>query len=306
MAPQFLAISADKLASHQINNTGDVFAMNQRQRLEGTKPRQTITGSLTLLTWWLLAVSAAGAEVYLEGYAGYVKTATVFRQYLVMTTHHPALGTFEEHHTRGTYLPGLIAGVKVGTWFVPDGFLGAAYPDWLRHFGVYLDFNYHRQNFRQRECNTLLNGGVDNTRNIFESNGNAFTLALMFAARLGFLADEAVPFGRLQPYFAVGPALLITEQKVVLKSRTLTPGGLEPYALAPDWETAVVPALAVEPGLRWFFQKNFALDLSFKFRWAHPSFTFSYLDPFSAVRETFTLYPQYLILSIQLGIAYHF
>lgn len=223
-----------------------------------------------------------------------------------MTTHHPALGTFEEHHTRGTYLPGMIGGLKVGTWFVPDGFLGAAYPAWMRYFGLYLDVNYHRQNFRYRVGNTLLNGGIANARNIFESNGNAFTLALMFAGRLGFLANAEVPFGRLQPYFAIGPALMITDQKVALRSSTLTRGGLVPYALAPESETAVVPALAVEPGVRWQFNKNVSVDLSFKFRWAHPSFTFSYLDPFSAVRETFTLHPQYLILSLQLGAAYHF
>jgi len=280
--------------------------MNQFLRPKKTSKPRGIRCTVVLIVWWLLGAAVAEAAVYLEGYAGYVKSATVFRRYLVMTTHHPALGTFEEHHTRGTYLPGMIGGLKVGTWFVPDGFLGAAYPAWMRYFGLYLDVNYHRQNFRYRVGNTLLNGGIANARNIFESNGNAFTLALMFAGRLGFLANAEVPFGRLQPYFAIGPALMITDQKVALKSSTSTPGGLVPYALAPAPETAVVPALAVEPGIRWFVNKTLSLDLSFKFRWAHPSFTFSYLDPFSAVRETFTLHPQYLMLSLQLGAAYHF
>lgn len=267
---------------------------------------QQILFGLMLLACGLMLTSSVRAELYIEGYAGYVKSATVFREYLVMTTHHPALGTFEEHHTRGTYLPAVIAGLKVGTWFVPEGFLGAAYPGWLRYFGMYLDFSYHRQNFRYRLGNTLLNGGLDNTRNSFESNGNAITLALMFAGRLGFLANSEVPFGRLQPYFAVGPALIITDQKVTLRSKTMTPGGLVPYGLAPASETAVVPALAVEPGVRWLFNNNISLDLSFKFRWAHPSFTFHYVDPFSATKETFTLHPQYLILSCHLGAAYHF
>lgn len=279
--------------------------MNHLSMLRKSRKRQGIFISAILLTWWLL-LSSASAEVYVEGYAGYVKTATVFRQYLVMTTHHPGLAIFEEHHTRGTYLPAVIGGVKVGTWFVPDGFLGAAYPSWLQYFGLYLDFSYHRQNFRYRVGNTILNGGVDNTRNSFESNGNAITLALMFAGRLGFLATPEIPFGRLQPYFAVGPGLMITDQRVTLRSRALTAAGLVPYSLSPGSETDVVPVLAVEPGLRWMFNKHVSLDLSFKFRWAHPSFTFSYLDPLGAGRETFTLHPQYLILSWHLGAAYHF
>mgnify|MGYP005843373717 CR=1 FL=1 len=267
--------------------------------------RKTIlTAGLVVL--WFIFSTAAKAEVYLEGYVGYVKSATIFRDYIVLTTHHPALGTYTEHHTRGTFLPNVIGGVKVGTWFVPEGFLGAAYPAWMQHFGVYLDFSYHRQNFRYRECGSIINAGLAHTRNSFESNGNAITLALMFAGRLGFLATTDVPFGCLQPYFALGPALLITSQDVTLKSCALTPGGLVPYSLSPGSETTVVPALAIEPGVRWLFNKNVSVDLSFKFRWAHPSFTFQYLDPFSATRETFTINPQYLIMSVQLGAAYHF
>ncbi len=262
--------------------------------------------TLVILTWLILGAGEALAEVYVEGYAGYVKTATVFREYLVMTTHHPALGTSEEHHTRGTFRPAVIGGVKVGTWFVPDGFLGADYPPWLRHFGVYLDFCYHRQNFRYRVGPSIQNLGVAVDRNSFDSNGNTITLALMFAGRLGFFANDEVPYGRLQPYFAVGPALLITNQKVTLRSATLAAGVLLPYTLSPGAETAVVPALAVEPGVRWHFNKRVSVDLSFKFRWAHPSFTFTYDDPFGPGRETFTLHPQYLILSVHLGAAYHF
>ena len=255
---------------------------------------------------WLLGGASARAEAYLEGYAGYVKSATVFRDYLVMTTHHPALGTFEEHHTRGTFRPHVIAGLKVGTWLGPDGFLGAASPSRLQYFGVYLDLSYHRHNMRYRVGPTIFNGGPTTGRHAYDSDGKTISLALMFAGRLGFFPTDQVPFGRLQPYLGLGPALIITEQRPTLRGLTLTGGVQVPYTLTPGAETDVVPALAIEPGVRWLFNKNFSLDLSFKFRWAHPSFTFRYTDPFGSSPETFTLNPQYLILSFQLGAAYHF
>lgn len=261
---------------------------------------------LSCLIWVVMMPAGLRAEMYVEGYAGYVKPATVFREYLVMTTHHPSLGTYEEHHSRGTFRPAFIGGGKVGYWFSQQGFLGGSYPDWMKYLGVYLDCNYHHQNFRTRVGNSVVPGATEAVRNTFSSNGNTVTLALMFAGRYGFLKDEEVPFGRLQPYFAVGPALMIATQDVTLEGQALSNGASLPYSLKPRSQTTVVPALAIEPGLRWMVLKNFSLDLSFKFRWAHPSFTYEYLDPLSATQESFTLHPQYLILSWQLGAAYHF
>lgn len=268
--------------------------------------RKGIVLLVLVLLWTFLGPTGAEAEMYVEGYAGYTKSATVFKDYLVLTTQHPNLQTFEENHTRGTFRPALIVGGKLGYWFTQEGFLGAVYPEWMKYFGCYLDFSYHNQNFRTR-IGPAITPCSDKTQNsTFSSNGNTFTIAFMLAGRYGFFKDAAVPFGRLQPYWAVGPALLIANQDVTLQGSALVNGVLIPYTLKPGIQTAVEPALQIEPGLRWMVQKNISLDLSFKFRWAHPSFTYKYLDSLSKTKERFTINPQYLILGFQLGAAYHF
>jgi hypothetical protein len=99
--------------------------------------------------------------------------------------------------------------VKIGTWFVKEGFLGYDYPAWAKYFGFYTDFSYHRLDFRRQTISTPPTGVGANT---FFSEGHAATWAFMFACRCGLLPDAEVPFGRLQPYVAVGPALLFSSQ----------------------------------------------------------------------------------------------
>jgi hypothetical protein len=269
----------------------------------------TNKGIVCLVFILVLAVirpTDAAAEMYVEGYVGYAKSATVFKDYLTLTTQHPYFNTYEENHTRGTFRPAVMGGGKLGLWFTQEGFLGTSYPEWMKYLGCYLDLNYHNQNFRTRVGSSICPTADCSLRNTFSSNGNTFTLAFMVAARCGFLKNETVPFGRLQPYFAVGPAILIATQDINLQSSSQINGVSVLFNLNPGAQTVVVPALQVEPGLRWMVRKNFSLDLAFKFRWAHPSFTYTYLDPLDHTKQSITLNPQYLILSLQLGAAYHF
>jgi hypothetical protein len=117
-----------------------------------------------------------------------------------------------------SYHPAFVGGLKIGTWFVKEGFLGFNYPDWMKYFGFYLDLSYHRLNIRGpvnvEEYDVV--GGIttldseDTRSGTIKADGRVVTLAFMFAARYGFFPTPEVPFGRLQPYVGVGPAILIT------------------------------------------------------------------------------------------------
>ena len=99
-------------------------------------------------------------------------------------------------------------GGKFGYWFTPQGTYAASwYQDWMRYFGFYTDVSYHALNHPN---NTVNISGFPFA--IGNSSGYTWTWGFMLAARYGFLQDNEVPFGRLQPYVAVGPAIFFSGQ----------------------------------------------------------------------------------------------
>jgi opacity protein-like surface antigen len=75
-------------------------------------------------------------------------------------------------------------------------------------------------------------------------NFDNVTLALRLMGRYGFLPDDEVPFGRLQPYVGVGPGLEIV--------------------MGED-DTARNIAVEVSAGLRYMWMKNFSTFAEYKF-----------------------------------------
>ena len=77
----------------------------------------------------------------------------------------------------------------------------------------------------------------------------------MFAGRYGFLPDSEVPFGRLQPYIAVGPALFCVQPEaydqlplfLVFRMLESANGGQDGFNVG----------LGVETGLRYFFNRSY-------------------------------------------------
>ena len=90
----------------------------------------------------------------------------------------------------------------------------------------------------------------------------------MFAARYGFMEDSEVPFGRLQPYIAVGPAIFFTSQ-----TPTINIGNI---GISPNAKDSVNVGLAVETGLRYFFNKSISAEASFKYRMVSVSNNYSH------------------------------
>ncbi len=134
----------------------------------------------------------------------------------------------------------------------------------------------------------------------FYSRGYVVTWAFMFAARYGFLPDDTVPFGRLQPWVAVGPAVLFTGMKP--KAWVFASNG----AVAnPGWQSTVTPALVVDAGVRYMIFKNLSVDLCFRYRYAQPHFNFDFTD-INGFPSQLNFKPVYNLFSGMAGIAYHF
>ncbi len=253
----------------------------------------------------------ASAEMYVEGYLGGAVANNMGQNFVVheskptppppTTIPDGTIGDFGLSYPGNTD-PSVIGGVKLGTWFVHEGFAGySGYPDWMKYFGFYTDFSYQRLEMpgqRLTGANFFGNGASGVAGTISSQDGMAATWAFMFAGRYGFYPDSEVPFGRLQPYVAVGPAIMWTTMDPKLQANGLS--------LAPGSDTQAVIALSVESGIRYMALKNVSIDLSFKYRYAQPSFSFSGANAADGAPASFKLNPTYNLFSGEIGVAYHF
>ena|SRR5208337_3461099 len=294
--------------------------------------RRTVSGVLGLfLAVALVALAApANAEMYVEGYLGGTAAANINQAFTIQDLSGSGGPGFfnasQSNHLQfsGTPDPTVLGGLKLGTWFVHEGFAGySGYPDWMKYFGFYTDLSF--QKFQMRGALSGTSNykfsyrftdddptiqGVHFNAGEFTSEGFIVTWAFMFAGRYGFLPDAEVPFGRLQPYVAVGPAVMFSSLST--KVNTLLVGGFlngdQDSKMNGGSQASTNIALAVDTGIRYMCTKNVSIDLSFKYRYAQPSYTFSGTDaqPLHANPATYKLDPVYSLFSGQLGVAYHF
>ncbi|MHB8068566.1 MAG: outer membrane protein [Desulfobaccales bacterium] len=261
---------------------------------------------VVLLAALLLAPLGASAEMYIEAYLGGVFPASQSFNYNATPTNFYTYNVTAP----GKYDPAVVGGLKLGTWFVKEGFLGFNYPDWMKYLGFFLDFSYHRLNLRHQQANySELFAGLPSQGQLdFSTNGSVATLAFMFAARYGFFPDSEVPFGRLQPYVAVGPALCFISQRPRFSFSTFNGPFLTDNEDLESRSTTAL-GLAAEAGLRYMALKNVSIDASFKYRYAQTSSNFS-VNPggngFFVATHDVKIDSTLQLFSVQLGAAYHF
>jgi len=176
--------------------------------------------------------------------------------------------TFTAHDVRFDN-PQAIGGLQIGYAFVKEGFLGYNYPEWMKYFAFIVDFTYNTYEVRSQDVSVTGISPEDgekvaqflgNKMHISTAKGMMAVMSFLFMGRYGFFPDSEVPFGRLQPYVAVGPGVAFT---------SLDPGA------GIGTTSSVDVALVTEGGVRWMALKNVALDAAFRYRWFEPKFTFT-------------------------------
>ena len=266
-----------------------------------------------------LFVGMASAEMYVEGYLGAAQAENMNMGTSIKEF--PSLGgtgPFRyDLNTPGKSDVTVLGGLKIGTWFVKEGVAGwSGYPDWAKYFGFYTDFSYQNLTMRNQKATGFDFTPVGSTspfagiKGQFRADGMVATWAFMFAGRYGFFPDSEVPFGRLQPYVAVGPAIMFSSlrPKVLADEVSLTTGNPTGFVLtnSPGSQSSTNICLAVDAGIRYMCLKNVSIDISFKYRYAQPSFTYTGLVDGDTSLAKFTLNPTYNLFSGQVGVAYHF
>jgi hypothetical protein len=121
-----------------------------------------VLGGLIVAAFLLTMPASAAAKVYVEGYLGGVLpgpantdvTTSGSRNILVVPN---IIACSKDNHLGGSIDPAVIGGLKAGTWFVPQGFLGFNYPDWMKYLGFYLDLSFNRLEFPHQGGRTLAN-----------------------------------------------------------------------------------------------------------------------------------------------------
>lgn len=214
-------------------------------------------------------------------------------------------------------------GLKIGTWFVKNGLLGYNYPDWMKYFGFYTEFSYHRLvlNREAITANATLPGfgGLNGLPGRFTASGTVATWSFMFAGRYGFFPDQNVPLGRLQPYVAVGPGLLftsLTPNMALIAADLGQPVGTIGAGFAPGTKSSMDLALCLDTGIRYYALKDVSIDLFFQYRYAVPSYNYhGYFVAFRTSNGLTTNFnipgnlqysPTLHLFTMGVGVAYHF
>ncbi len=135
--------------------------------------------------------------------------------------------------SKQNYEPAVVGGLKFG-YFLKS----------IPYLGLEAETNYAHNNVREQRV-TLSRSVQGSTQAILPTDDWAtWTLALHIVGRYGFLPDQEVPFGRLQPYVGLGPGLVMVYDEV---------------------DSAKNFAIDVMAGVRYMLLKNVSTFVEFKY-----------------------------------------
>lgn len=184
--------------------------------------------------------------------------------------------------------PAFVIGGKIGYWFSREGLLSSNYPEWMKYLGFEISLDYHNLDWpRQNVTINPINLNIP-----LENDGYMVTICFLFMGRYGLLPDQEVPFGRLQPYLGVGPAVFFTRTHLNIgKDYKSTEGDV---------------GFALETGIRYMVRKNISLNAAFRYRYVRIHV--------SADDQVFNIplglyipmHTTYNLFNILVGAAYHF
>jgi opacity protein-like surface antigen len=150
----------------------------------------------------------------------------------------------------------------------------------MKYVGVNLDFSYQNLNL-QHQTGYFREGIAGGNAGLSSSAGHLSTLGLMVNGRYGFFPNPEVScLGQLQPYLGVGPVLGIASLSPTFSLTNFTNYGQQVNIPINETHkfssrTSVFPALGVEAGLRYLPLRNVYLDVSYRYLYGQPSFSFS-------------------------------
>lgn len=138
-------------------------------------------------------------EFYVGGYLGASLVQSTDLKYKDRIF--PAGGTVNT--SKQKFEPSLVGGLKFG-YFLKS----------IPYLGLEAETNYARNYVREQRVS--LSRAVQGTTQAILPNDSwsTWTLALHIVGRYGFLPDQEVPFGRLQPYVGIGPGMVVIYDEV--------------------------------------------------------------------------------------------
>jgi opacity protein-like surface antigen len=150
----------------------------------------------------------------------------------------------------------------------------------FNYFGWKIEFSYQGLNYPSQggtyQQTTRENGEPVASQTgdaVFSADGGLITLAFLVNGRYGFLPTPEHPFGQLQPFVGVGPALLINwfDPKIEITS---VDGEPTESTVDFDGKTDVTVGLAAEAGVRYFFTRHIFGEIGYRYTYGLPSFSF--------------------------------